>query len=258
LASSRLGGVLLLLLLLLLMPGCRGTLSPLSNKLEIGQESYFVFVADGEEELGDLFAAAPTGGPAYQVTFTRLDERAPVLSPDGVVLAFLRRSHGDSGRTEPVMMNLVSGGERTVQGAGEVTALAWSADGKRLYLRGASGIMAIDAPPAPTVIRPVESAEYPGADSAFKVLLGDPPIGEAIVCADGGICASLASGTTVLAAEGRSAARWGSDSLAYSVGNDLVIRPLGGGATRLVRFTGNIRDPRQPTLFSVVRRPPAP
>lgn len=243
-ASSRLGGSLLLLLFI----GCRGTLSPLSNRIDIGQESYFVFVADGEDGMGDLFAAPPTGGQAYQVTYTRLDERNPALSPDGVVVAFLRRTHGDSGVAEPVFMNLANGAERIVQDAGEVSALAWAANGKRLYLRVPSGIMAVDAPPALSGISKVEAAEYPAADSAFRVLLGDPPVGEAMDC-EQGICATVASGTTVLATDGRSPARWGSDSLIYSVGNDLVIRPLGGGATRLVRFTGDLRNPREVSYF---------
>jgi hypothetical protein len=247
-AVWRRGGVLLLGVM-----ACRGTISPLSNKLEVGHESYIVFVADGEEGLGDLFAAAPTGGEAYQITFTRIDESHPVLSPDGVVLAFLRRNHGDSSQAVPVMMNLVSGGERTVKDAGAVSALAWNGDGSRLYLRGPSGIMAVDAPPAPMTISKVDAAEYQQADSAFKVLLGDPPIGEAIACDQGGICASLASGITVLAGEGHSPARWGSDSLVYSVGNELLVRPLGGGAVRMVRFTGNLKDPRQASLFRIAR-----
>ncbi|HWA17193.1 MAG TPA: hypothetical protein VG817_12210 [Gemmatimonadales bacterium] len=236
-------------LFLLAMLGCRGTLSPLSNRIDIGQESYFVFVADGEDGLGDLFAAAPVGGQAYQITYTRLDEQQPRLSPDGVVLAFLRRSHGDSARLEPVFMNLVNGAERTIADAGDVTALAWSADGTQLYLRGASGIKVVDAPPARSVVRTVDGAMLATADSAFKVLLGEPPVGEAISCEQGGVCASVASGVTLLAAEGKFPANWGKDSLVYSVGNDLIVRPLGGGATRTVRFTGALKSPRQVSLF---------
>jgi hypothetical protein len=113
------------LLLLVTLASCRGTLSPLSNKLEIGDESYFVFVADGEEGLGDLFAAAPVGGEAYQFTFTRLDERAPVLSPDGVVVAYLRsRRPGESAAADVVMMNLVNGVERSVEAPSGISALA--------------------------------------------------------------------------------------------------------------------------------------
>jgi hypothetical protein len=238
--------------LLLLAVGCRGTLSPLSNRIDVGQEAYFVFVADGEDGMGDIFAATPVGGQAYQVTYTRLDERSPALSPDGVVLAFLRRAHGDSGVAEPVFMNLANGAERTVKDAGQVSTLAWSADGKRLYLRVPSGIMAVDAPPASPSLSKVEAAEFAAADSAFKVLLGDPPVGEAMDCAQG-VCASLASGITVLAADGHSPSRWGSDSLVYAVGNDLLIRPLGGGATRLMKFTGALKHPREVSLFEAPR-----
>jgi hypothetical protein len=239
------------LVLSLLALGCRGTLSPLSNKLEIGHDPYFVFVADGEDGLGDLFAAGPSGGQAYQITFTRLDERQPVLSPDGVMLAFLRRPYGDSSAAQPVIMNLVNGAERTVADVGDIDALAWSADGSRLYLHAPAGLQVVDAPPRPAAITPVQETEFPRADSAFKVLLGNPPMGEAVTCAGGGVCAQLASGITVLAADGRFPAPWGSDSLVYSVGNELVVRPLAGGATRLVKLTGTLKNPRQVTLFEV-------
>jgi hypothetical protein len=236
-------------LLLAMLAGCRGTLSPLSNKLEIGQESYFLFVADGEDGLGDLFAAAPVGAQSFQLTFTRLDERAPSLSPDGVMVAFLRsRAPGDS-TAAVVIMNLVNGAERLLSDVGEVRALAWSRDGARLFLRTPSGIRAVPAPPAASAISKVEAGEHAIADSAFKILLGDPPVGEAVACEQGGICALLPSGLSVLSADGTSPARWGSDSLIYAAGNELIVRPLGGGANRMIKFTGNLRNPRGVTLF---------
>src|SRR6267142_409397 len=53
-----------------LLAACRGTLSPLSNRLKIGEESYIVFSADGEDGLSDLFASPPSGSPTFQITFT--------------------------------------------------------------------------------------------------------------------------------------------------------------------------------------------
>lgn len=243
LATWRLGGVLLLL------TGCRGTLSPLSNKLEIGQESYFLFVADGEDGLGDLFAAAPIGAQSFQLTFTRLDERAPALSPDGVMVAFLRSRAPEDSAPAVVIMNLVNGAERIVSDAGAVRALAWSRDGSRLYLRTATGIMATAAPPASQAVSAIDPSEQPATDSAFKVLLGEPPVGEAVACEQGGVCAQLPSGLTVLSTEGTSPARWGSDSLIYAVGNELIVRPLGGGANRMIRFNNGLRSPRGVTLY---------
>lgn len=230
--------------------GCRGTLSPLSNKLEVGQEPYIVFVADGEDNLGDLFASAPSGGVAFQITFTRLDERAPTLAPDGVTLAFLRRFGRDSTVAMPVLMNLLNGAEREVQGAGKVDALAWSEDGRTLYLRGPDGTHAVAAPPADGAIHDIAVSELPQVDSTFRVLLGNPAVGEAVPCdSGGGLCARLANGSTVLTREGRHAARWGSDSLLYVEKGELMVRPLGGGGTRVLRFTTPIRNPRGVTRF---------
>ncbi|MEO8139520.1 MAG: hypothetical protein ABI742_07745, partial [Gemmatimonadota bacterium] len=65
---------------LLLLVACRGSLSPLSNKIEVGKEPYIVFTADGEGGVGDLFASPLQGETQFQITFTRVDERLPALS----------------------------------------------------------------------------------------------------------------------------------------------------------------------------------
>ncbi|TFG50583.1 MAG: hypothetical protein E4H38_03320, partial [Gemmatimonadales bacterium] len=129
------GSMRLVLAGLVLLAACRGTLSPLSNKVEIGQESYIVFAADGEDGVGDLFASSPGGGTAWQITFGRVDERLPALSPDGVMLAFDRgRLPGDTTTRSVVVMNLLNGAERQVVAPGVLrpSAIAWSADGERI------------------------------------------------------------------------------------------------------------------------------
>lgn len=243
------------LVLLLTATGCRGTLSPLSNRIEVGQEPYIVFVADGEDQLGDLFASAPTGGQTFQITFTRLDERAPALSPDGTQVAFLRgRAPGDTSAPLVIFFNLLNGAERRFDPGIAVTAVAWAPTGRALYLRTSEGVRSTLAPPAAPRVTPVLAAESMVADSAFRILLGDPAMGEAVPCDSGGVCARLPGGTQVLAAAAHDAARWGSDSVLYVEKGELVVRPLGGGGTRIIRFAGPIRNPRGVTRFGGVAR----
>lgn len=251
------------LLLLGAAGGCRGTLSPLSNRIEVGKEPYVVFVADGEEGVGDLFAGGTAGGVAYQITFTRVDERAPALSPDGITLAFLRtRAPGDTTDVGLVFFNLLNGAERrvpipaAVAEPGSVTPalVAWSRTGDTVYVRGATGVFQTAAPPASPALRP--SANPAAADSAFLVQLGDPPAGVVIGCPEGpGLCVWLENRVVPLAQGGSAPLRWAGDSVAYVEAGELVIRPLGGGRSRLVRFTGSFANPRGWTMFGGGARP---
>jgi hypothetical protein len=241
---------------LVLLAGCRGTLSPLSNKLKIGEESYVVFVADGEEGRGDLFAAPPVSGTAFQVTFTRLDERVPALSPDGATVTFLRsREARDSTGVSLVFLNLINGAERRVAAPPGVEALRWSADGNTVLARSGNRFFRTAAPPQPLVIEPVPDAARPGADSLFRVLLGMPPLGEARPCSNGaGVCAWLASGDTLrLSVSGSAPVAWGNDSVGYFEDGALVVRPLAGGRTRAIRWSNSMGHPREPTWFPGTR-----
>lgn len=244
-----------LLLALILAAGCRGSLSPLSNKLKVGEESYVIVAADGEDGKGDLFAAAPASGTPFQVTFTRVDERAPVLSRDGALLAFLRSATpADSTGTSVVILNLLNGAERRTEAPGGTDALRWAPDGSALFARTPMGLFRTPAPPAPLAFAQVAEAERPAADSLFLVLLGDPPAGEARPCADGsGVCAWLASGDTVrLSATGSDPLGWAGDSVGYFEDGTLTIRPLVGGKTRVIRWE-RLSHPRQPTWFAGTR-----
>ncbi len=226
---------------LLLLAGCLGSMSPLSNRVKVGEEPYLVFVADGEAGGADLFVSRADGGTVFPITFTRLDERTPALSPDGGVVAFVRSSTpGDSETAAVWVMNLLNGAERRLTEPGAVVAsrLAWSVDGGTLYARTAGGVMLLPAPPSASEARAATGPEALAGDSALAVLLGDPPIARALPCADGtGLCSIGASGVPDKLAEGaRDPLRWGVDSLAYFIGDELVVRPLGGGRTRTLNW----------------------
>lgn len=231
---------------------CRGSLSPLSNRLKLGQESYIVFVADGENGKGDLFASPPDGGKAFQITFTRVDERAPALSPDGSILALLRsRSDQDSTGTSLVILNLLNGAERRIEAPTGSNALAWSTDGSTLLVRTGHGVMSTPTPPQPLALAPVPPADQARTDSLFRAIMGDPPVGEAMPCSSGsGVCARLTNGDSLtLAATGSDPVSWGSDSVAYVEGGSFVVRPLAGGRTRTIRWIREFRNPRGLTYF---------
>jgi len=227
-------------------------MSPLQNRLAPGQEPFAVFVADGEAGLGDLYAIRPDGGSVIPITYTRVRELAPALSPDGTALAFLREGAAGNPTTRRiVVMNLLNGNERILPPTdAPPDAVAWSTDGTQVYERSGAALVALAAPPAKPVARTLDSLESVHADSAFWVLLGTPAFGRAEECPEGGVCVVLADGSrSVVAAEGRGAARWGSDSVGYFVGNGFDVRPLGAGHARQLKFIPLPANPRELTFF---------
>jgi hypothetical protein len=169
------------------------------------------------------------------------------------MVAFVRsRAPGDTAGAGVVVLNLVNGAERRLEA--RASAVAWASDGQTLYLRTDAGILATPAPPLATQLAPAagsaESAET-AADSAFRVVLGDPPRAEARACGDrAGLCARLATGeVALLSATGLAPARWGSDSVTYLEHGVYVIRPLGGGKTRELRWTTPVGHPRELSYF---------
>ena len=246
------------ILLLGLVSACCGTLSPLSNKLEVGQDQYVVFTADGEDGKGDLFASPPSGGTAYQITFSRVDEELPALSPDGTMLAFIRSAApSDASTWSLVVMNLLNGSERRI-GLREYipTRLAWSADGGRLFLQRATGPQVTPAPPASLSPQTVAMSERATAESALAVMLGDPPQAEAVPCPDGaGLCARLGNRVQSFAERGSAPAHWLGDSVAYLEQGNWIIRPLAGGRTRVLSWTTRLTHPRDLTVFRGLSRP---
>jgi hypothetical protein len=234
------------------LTSCRVSMSPVQNRFAPGEEPFAVFVADGEAGVGDLFAVRAEGGPTFPITYTRVRELAPVLAPTGTALAFLREAvAGDPSTRRVVIMNLLNGGELMLPRTdAPPDAVGWSPDASILYVRTGSGTLAASAPPAKGELRALDSLEAVHADSAFDVLLGTPAFGRAIDCPEGGVCVQLESGErSPLAADGRGAVRWGSDSVGYFVGAGFVVRPLGPGRLRELRLTPPRLAPREMTFF---------
>ena len=209
--------------------GC--TVTPLTNKIEVGEQAFVIGVGEGSDAATDLFAAPAGGGSFVRLTFNRAEERAPALSPDGLRVAFLRRSAG--GPWTLVLLDLRNSGERTTPvpaEAGEPERLAWSANGERVLLRG-RGYYESPAPPGKPLLQPARDAAQ--ADSLTAVLLGDPPRGSIVPCDSGGLCIRSRTGEqTPLGAGVHGAIRWGSDSVGYFSNTRFEVRPLGGGRVR--------------------------
>jgi hypothetical protein len=238
------------------LTGCKMSLSPVKNKLGVGVESYVFFDADGEDGQGDIYAGSANGGTIFRVTFSRAHESSPALSPDGVMLAFIRGPRAtDSAGHRVWIMNLLSGAERKLTAAGATAfpvKLGWSIDGRTLFIRTTAGDFQTAAPPSSAQLTPVSAGSRRAADTALSVSLGDPVIAIAVPCEGGiGICAvSSSSGKSQLLSEsGRNALRWGADSVGYFIGNGLEIRPLGGGNTRELHWAGTPPNPRTATQF---------
>ncbi len=225
---------LLPLLLLLLLLACRVSLSPLQNKVAVGQEPYLALQAAGESGRDDIYVVRPDDGTVVPLTYTRWGEAHPALSPDGVMLAFVRYSI-DETELRVVVMNLLNGNERVVWGpVGEaISGLGW-ADAGLIAAATASGPLLLTAPPAaPRAIRPVGD-EAARADSSLHVLLGDPPFARVVECENADeLCVLTANGVSQPLQAGASVPlRWGPDSLAYLLGETIEIRPLGPGRSR--------------------------
>lgn len=232
---------------------CRVSLSPLQNRIDVGRETFVVFVGDGEGGQGDLYAVKADGGSVYPVTYTRLHETMPALSPDGVMLAYLRgRRAGDSTDYRVVVMNLLNGAERELLAADEARApvtLGWHPSDPLLYVSTTDGVLQATVPPGPLTVAAASDSAV--ADSALSTLLGDPVFAKVAPCSsDAGICAVLGSGSEQPIAEGSaSIARWGGDSLAYLSGSRFSVRSLGGGRSRELRWLDPPQNSRFPTVF---------
>jgi hypothetical protein len=166
------------------------------------------------------------------------------------MLAFDRgRLPGDTTTRSVVVMNLLNGAERQVVAPGVLrpSAIAWSADGERIVVRTASGVVVVPAPPA--------SGEPVVADAEdnmrLAVMLGNPPEAEARICSGGvGVCVALQDGReVVLDSAAVSPAAWYGDSVAYARSGGWVIHPLVGGHTRLLEWDDPVVNPRSITRF---------
>jgi hypothetical protein len=252
--------MLLLFPLTLLLSGCEPTLPPLRGQMEVGRDPYAVFVG-GQGLNSDLYAVRPDGGSPVRITFTNVAELAPALSPDGGALAFLRgTSLTDSTPASIWVMNLLSGGERELvlpKGAGRPVAAGWEPGGKSLVVSTSRGQYRFQAPPAQPAPRSIPAAERVRAESSLAVLLGNPVFAEARPCqlASDLCVVGDSGGPTLLARDARDPVRWGGDSVAFFVGGQLEIRPLGPGRPRRLVWSNAPKRPRAMTFFEGTREP---
>ncbi len=238
-----------------LLSACEPTLPPLRGALDIGGESYVVFVAGTAPAGGDLYAVGTDGGPAVQITFTNVGEMQPELSPDGGTVAFLRgASLRDSTPGSAWVMDLRTGADRELtlpKGSGIPQRVGWARDDSSLVVRTDSGLYRVDPPPGPVNAAAISAAGRAVAESSLSVLLGSPVFGRVIACAEPEeLCVKGDTGAPGLLARGaRDPLRWGPDSVAFLVGDQLEIRPLGPGRARRLLWSSFPGHPRQPTAF---------
>jgi hypothetical protein len=221
--------------------------------MEIGSDAYAVFVG-GAGSNSDLYAIRPSGGQPVAITFTNVAELAPALSPDGGALAFLRgASLRDPSPSSAWVMNLLSGSERELvlpKGAGRPTQVAWEPTGTSLILKAERGLYRLNAPPQPPAPGPVPAPERLRAESTLAVLLGQPIFARVVPCkTEDDLCVIADGGPGVLARGAHDAARWGNDSVAFFVGDEVEIRPLAKGRPRRLAWTHVPEFPRQLTYF---------
>lgn len=258
-SGGRLGRSLLTSHLLLLF-AC-GTLPPLRDKIDVGRESYAVFVG-GSGMSGDLYAVRANGGPVYQITFTTVAELRPALAPNGTDMAFLRGlSLRDSTPASLWVMNLLSGAERELElpkEAGPPSQVAWSQDGQALIVQAGNDLYRLNAPPAKPDGRLVPAAERAAAESTLSVLLGNPVFARVVPCRrEEDLCVIPRSGRSgILAQAASDPVRWGDDSVAFIAGELLQIRPLARGRPRLMHWSHAPARPRQVTFFQAAPPPP--
>lgn len=237
------------------LAACTG-LPPLRHKFEVGRDAYVVLVADAPDGRGDLWAMSPEGSDPVQLTFSLPAEWSPRLSPTGEVIAFLRsREQSDTARTRIWLMNLLNGSERELglpDSSGAPLALAWTEGGRALVVRTTRTILRLNAPPSPPAPAEMSPADLRAAEQAFSVWVGSPAFARVAPC-DGAaaLCVYPDSGSpATLAAGATNPVRWGDDSLGYQLNGELVVRPVGPGRERIVRWRGSLVNPRDLTVFT--------
>jgi hypothetical protein len=244
-----------------LLAACSGSLPPLRGQVEVGRDAYAIFVGGGGAAGGDLYAVRTSGGPIIPVTFSNVGEMRPALSPDGSMTAFLRgASLRDSTPGSVWVMNLLSGAERELElprGAGVPRQVGWDRDGRSLVVAAGSGLYRISAPPAEDKATLVPQDQRAAAESTLAVLLGAPAFARVVPCAEPeSLCVvGDTGGPGLLAERAHDAARWGGDSVAFFLGDIVLIRPLGPGRPRRLDWDNPPSRPRQMTVFPGVGAP---
>jgi hypothetical protein len=238
----------------LLLTACNVT--PLSNKIAIGDEPFVIAVGEGQDSLTDLFAAPAGGGTFARLTFNRAEERMPRLAPDGRSVAYLRRTANQVSWTL-VVLDLLSDSERSSAlplGAGGPEGIGWSKDGRSVLLR-AHGYYTMAREPRGAALVPVDTAHWAQADSATRELLGPGEQGVVRPCG-AELCVVVGDSVTPLGPGVTGAMRWGPDSVGYFAEGWFEVRSLSGGyprrpawkaapsRLRFITYNAGVRSPR--------------
>jgi hypothetical protein len=240
---------------LLALVACSG-LPPLRHKFEVGRDPYVILVADAPDGRGDLWAMSTDGSDIVQITFSLPAEWSPRLSPSGDVIAFLRsRETSDTARTRIWLLNLLNGSERELSlpdSSGAPLALAWAEGGRAIVVRTTRTTFRFSAPPYPPAPAEVAPADLATADQALSVTVGAPVFARVAPCeGTTALCVYPDSGSpSTLAAGASNPVRWGDDSLGYELDGQLVVRPVGPGRERAVRWRKSLVNPRDLTVFT--------
>ena len=241
--------------LALLAAGAGCGFTPLTNKVEVGDEAFVVVVGEGRDGSVDLFAAPAEGGRFYQFTFNQLVESNPTVAPSGTTLAFLRQA-GDRPAPDLILVNLKTGTETELvlpAGAGPVVRLGFATTDDSLVVATEHGLY--------LVAGSAVGAVSPGAVQAFDSLtyerVGEAGFASLRPCRSGtGWCVAKADGQeTALPSDASDPIRWGSDGLAYLRNGRIEVRPLGGGRVRQPTWSNEPSKLRQPTHHPGSRRP---
>jgi len=233
-----------------LLCGCAVT--PLTNKIAIGEEAYVIVVGDAPDGNTDLFAASANGGAFFRFTYNRPVEALPRLSPDGKRVAFIRRqTNADRRSTELVVFDLKTVGETSLllpEAAANVERLGWSPDGTQLFVQAGQSY-ATPAPPARMALAPVPADRAAAVDTLTAQALGAPPYALVRRCPGNDVCIVAGADTSSLGNGTTEAIRWGTDSVAYLTNGQLTVRPLRGGHQRTPSWTDPPRNLRNPTFY---------
>ena len=234
-----------------LVAGCAVT--PLTNKIKVGEEAFVVVVGEGVDGGTDLFAAPAQGGVFVQLTFTRATEAHPALDQSGTRLAYTRQREPSDSSVEIVVMNLKTATEASgalPNEAGPVERVAWSPGGDTVIVATRRGIWETAAASSLALARETGPAAA-RLDSLSYPQIGDPVFATLRGCRSGqGLCVITPTGEeTALDPEATDGIRWGGDALAYLVTGQVEVRPLGGGRVRQPAWTQTPAHLRQPTHY---------
>ncbi len=230
-----------------------GCISPISSRIEVGDEPFALVVGEGKDGSTDLFAVPAAGGTFRQLTFTRLPEGLPRVAPAGNLVTFTRLR--DSLTNEVVVMHLRLGTEqRSSLGsdAGTIEALGWSSGSDTVVARTDRGVWWAVTGTSRLVFQQAPIGDAARLDSLTYEWVGDDRFGAILPCRKGDqplqSCVITAHGdSTPLGTDIISPIRWGSDAMAYFRGNNFEIRPLAGGHAQMPTWVAAPGNPRQPT-----------